>query len=249
MTQGEGDRLLELRRSVVAAVNELYEHNLITPTGGNLSVRCPDSDHILVTASRIFKGNLGPEHVLEVDSKGKPVTVGAAEAQGALFTGSGTQGPAGSEPFPPGRRIRPSVETGMHLAIYAARPDVGAVVHTHAPLATVWGLFDEPVPALTVDSIKFTEMRVVAFSAPGSRELATQTAEALNRGPAALLRNHGLVTVGKDLREAVNTALALEESLRVSLLARLGGLLGLAGKEPATIPPKAVEFLKKFFIG
>jgi ribulose-5-phosphate 4-epimerase/fuculose-1-phosphate aldolase len=37
----------------------------------------------------------------------------------------------------------------MHLAVYEARPDVGAVVHTHAPMATIWGLFDEPVPVLT----------------------------------------------------------------------------------------------------
>jgi len=81
---------------------------------------CPDSDHVLVTTSQIFKGGLGPEHVLEVDAKGKPVE----QEQDAPF----------------GRRIRPSVETGMHQAIYAARPDVGAVVHTHAPPATVWGL-------------------------------------------------------------------------------------------------------------
>lgn len=225
------DRLLELRKSVLTAVNELYEHSLITPTGGNLSIRCPDTDHVLVTASQIFKGALGPEHILEVDAKGKPV-----EAEGL-------EAPA----F--GRRIRPSVETGMHQAIYAARPDVGAVVHTHAPLATFWGLFDEPVLPLTIDHIRFMEMKVVPFAAPGSRELAGLAAEALVRGHAVLLRNHGLVTVGKDLREAVNTALALEESLKITLLARFGRLLGLAGAEPAVIPPKAAEFLKKVMIG
>lgn len=224
------DRLLELKKSVVAAVNELYDHELITPTGGNLSVRCPDSDHVLVTVSQIFKGGLGPEHILEVDAKGKAVV---EEEQNTTF----------------GRRLRPSVETGMHQAIYAARPDVGAVVHTHAPRATVWGLFDEPVEPLTIDHIRFTAMKTVPFAAPGSRELAGLASEALARGSAALLRNHGLVTVGKDLREAVNTALALEESLRITFLSRVGKLLGLAGGDPAVIPPKAAEFLKKVMIG
>ncbi len=229
LVQTEG-RLLELKESIVAAVNELYDHELVTPTGGNLSVRCPDSDHILVTASQIFKGALGPQHILEVDAKGKPV---AEEEPDAPF----------------GRRIRPSVETGMHQAIYTARPDIGAVVHTHAPLATVWGLFDEPIQPLTIDHIRFTAIKTVPFAAPGSRELAGLTSEALVRGSAVLLRNHGLVTAGKDLREAVNTAMALEETLRITFLARMGRLLGLAGGDPAVIPPKAAEFLKKVMIG
>ena len=225
-----GDRLLELKQAVVAAVNELYDHGLITPTGGNVSVRCPDSDHILITASQIYKGALSPVHILEVDAKGKPV---------------GPEDP--NTPF--GHRLRPSVETGMHQAVYAARPDVGAVVHTHAPLATVWGLFDEPVEPLTIDHIRFGTMKTVPFAAPGSRELAWSVSEALIRGPAVLLRNHGLVTVGKDLREAVNQALALEETLKITLLARIAKSLGLAGTGPAVIPAKAVEFLRKVMVG
>jgi autoinducer 2 (AI-2) kinase len=238
----EQDRWLDLRQALVDAVNELYEHELITPTGGNLSVRLPESENILITASQIFKGDLGPEHILEVDAQGKQVT--SAMTQDALPFARSSVAPG----HPGGRKIRPSVESGMHLAIYAARPDVGAVVHTHSPLATVWGLFDEPVPALTMDSIRFTEMRVVPFAAPGSRELATAAAESLARGPAALLRNHGLITVGVDLRDAVNTALALEETLKIVLLARAVSLSGLAGKEPAAIPAKAAEFLKKVLI-
>ena len=236
-TEQAEDRLLELKKSVVAAVNELYEHGLITPTGGNLSIRCPDSDHILITASQIWKGGLGPEHILEVDPKGKTI-IAEGDTPHTL-----PSAPAG------GRRIRPSVETGMHLGIYAARPDVGAIVHTHAPMATVWGLYDEPVTPLTIEHIRFADMKTVPFAAPGSRELASLTAEALSRGSAALLRNHGLVTVGKDLREAVNVALSLEEILGITLLARMGKLLGLGGGEPAVIPAKAAEFLKKVLTG
>ncbi len=232
MPEVSSAQLLELRKEVAAAVGELYQHGLFTPTGGNLSVRCPDSDHILVTASQVFKGALLPEHVLEVNAQGRPV----GEEPAALGA-------------PVARRVRPSVETGMHLAVYESRPDVGAVVHTHAPISTLWGLFDGPVPALTLDCLRFTGMRTVPFAAPGSRELALLVAEALVEGQATLLRNHGLVTVGKDLREACNVALALEESLRTVLWARLLAAPGLIGQEPAVIPPKAAEFLRKVLIG
>lgn len=241
MSETKADRRLELRKSVIAAVNELYQHGLITPTGGNISVRCPEGGNILITASQIFKGDLGPEHVLEVDAKGNVVPSPEEEKTVLGWT---PDAPPLSAPRP-----RPSVETGMHLAIYATRPDVGAVVHTHAPLATAWGLFDEPIAPLTLDHIRFTETRVVPFSPPGSNELASSTAEALVRGPAALLRNHGLVTVGLDLRQAISTALALEESLKISFAARLGQLAGLAGGGPAVIPARAAEFLKKILVG
>ncbi len=227
--QTRDDRLPALKQAVVETVNELYEHGLITPTGGNVSVRLPDTGHILITASQIFKGGLGPEHVLEVDDQGRPVR---------------EPPPTGSS----GARIRPSVETGMHLAVYASRPDVGAVVHTHAPLATVWSLFEEPVPPLTLEAVRFTDLRTVPFAPPGSNDLAVRTAEALARGPAVLLRNHGLVTVGRDLREALNITFALEESLKTAFMARLAVLCGFRGGEPALIPPKAVEFLRKVVI-
>ena len=242
MRELEQDRWLDLRQAVVDTVNELYEHELITPTGGNVSVRLPGSENILITASRMFKGSLGPEHILEVDSEGHPVT--GAMVQDALPFVHRLSAPSQAA----SRRIRPSVESGMHLAVYAARPDVGAVIHTHAPLATVWGLFDEPVPALTLEAIRFTDMRTVPFSTPGSHELATAVAESLARNPAALLRNHGLITVGTDLRDAINTALSLEETLKIVLLARTMCLSGPAGKEPSLIPSKAADFLRKVLI-
>ncbi len=228
MTQ-VGDVISSLKAAIVAAVEELYREGLITPSGGNVSARCPNSDHILITASQIPKGTFTPDHILEVDSRGAMIAAAEADAEA---------------PRPAGR-LRPSVETGLHQAVYAARPDVGAVIHTHAPLATVWGLFDEPVPPLTIDCLRFTDVRVIPFATPGSNELATTAAEALTRSPAVLLRNHGLVTVGRGLSEAASVALALEETLKTVFLARLGQSLGLAGKEPAVIPQRAADFMRK----
>jgi L-fuculose-phosphate aldolase len=97
----------------------------------------------------------------------------------------------------------PSVELPMHLAVLAARPDVGAVVHTHSPCATALSLGSgSPVP--------------VARAAPsGSAELGRAVLEAAGDGDAVVVRGHGPVCFGVDLAAAVSRALALEEQARL----------------------------------
>src|SRR5262249_19661915 len=87
---------------------------------------------------------------------------------------------------------RPSVELPMHLAVYAARPDVGAVVHTHSPLATA----SPPAP--------------VAEGVSGTAELGTAVVAAVGEGFEVVMRNHGPVCFGVDLAEALARAFELE---------------------------------------
>jgi L-fuculose-phosphate aldolase len=87
---------------------------------------------------------------------------------------------------------KPSVELPMHLAVLAARPDVGAVVHTHSPCATA----RPSVP--------------VAEGVSGTAELGAAVVAAARNGDAVVMRNHGPVCFGADLAEALERALALE---------------------------------------
>lgn len=203
----------QLRRKLVATVDELFKAGLITPTGGNISVRLPGG--ALITPSGMHKGSLRPADLVEVDAAGRPKTPGA----------------------------RPSIETGMHLLVYARRPDVNAVIHTHAPMATLLGLVDLPVSPVTLDAVRFTDLPRIPFALPGSAELAESVAEGLGASAAALLRNHGLLTVGADLRAAANVALALEEVAHLVITCKL------LGREPSTIPPEAIAALKRLLIG
>ena len=94
---------------------------------------------------------------------------------------------------------KPSVELPMHLAVLAARPDVGAVVHTHSPLATA----HPPVP--------------VAEAAPsGTPELGAAVLVAAGAGDAVVISGHGPVCFGADLAAALRRAFELEERARVS---------------------------------
>ena len=87
---------------------------------------------------------------------------------------------------------KPSVELPMHLAVYAARPDVGAIVHTHSPRATA----SPPAP--------------VAVGESGTRELGAAVAAAAGEGHAVVMRDHGPVCFGADLAEALARAFELE---------------------------------------
>jgi L-fuculose-phosphate aldolase len=87
---------------------------------------------------------------------------------------------------------RPSVELPMHLAVLAARPDVGAVVHTHSPRATA----NPPVP--------------VAVGVSGTAELGDAVVEAAGGGLAVVMRDHGPVCFGSDLADALERAFELE---------------------------------------
>ena len=86
----------------------------------------------------------------------------------------------------------PSVELPIHLAVLAARPDVGAVVHTHSPHATA----EPPVP--------------VAEGVSGTPELGAAVFEAAAGGNAVVIRDHGPVCFGADLAEALAHAFAIE---------------------------------------
>jgi L-fuculose-phosphate aldolase len=88
----------------------------------------------------------------------------------------------------------PSVELPMHLAVLAARPDVGAIVHTHSPRATA----RPPVP--------------VAVGLSGTQELGAAVLEAAAGGNAVVIQDHGPVCFGADLAEAVACAFSVEAS-------------------------------------
>jgi ribulose-5-phosphate 4-epimerase/fuculose-1-phosphate aldolase len=201
----------DIRSQIIFIVDELYDAGLITPKGGNLSTRLPDSEDVWITPTQLYKGGLTEEKLIRVNLQGKRLE----------------------------GKDRPSVETPMHLLIYDRRRDVGAIIHSHAPMATVIGLLDEPVPPLTIEAIALAEAPRVPFMLSGTKELSQAVVDALGEGSAVLLQNHGLLTVGKDLREAANRAHQLEFAARTVVTCRL------LGGQPALIPDKLAEFLKK----
>lgn len=128
-----------------------------------------------------------------------------------------------------GRRVAgrhaPSRELPLHLAVYAARPDVSAIVHCHSPWATAWSFLDEPLAPATEEVAYFGigPVRRASRAATGSAALAAAAVDALGASLGVLLAGHGTLAVGPSADAALTVARALEHHAQVAWLLRLDG--------------------------
>jgi L-fuculose-phosphate aldolase len=122
---------------------------------------------------------------------------------------------------PPGSR--PSSETPLHRAVYAAT-DAGAIVHTHSHFATVLSTLVDELPPIHYAIHAFGgPVRVARYETFGTAALADSVTEALEGRTGALMANHGAIVCGRDLPHAVGLAVTLEWLASVYYHARLAG--------------------------
>ena len=135
----------------------------------------------------------------------------------------------------PEESARPSIEWRMHAQIYASRPDVGAILHTHSAFATARSFHEDPLVVLT-DERTYLELPLIPVSqqqSPGSCSLARSVASALGAGRATLLARHGVVAVGATLPDALAMAETVEHLAQIDWLLWNDGRL----RRGPTTPP------------
>jgi len=144
---------------------------------------------------------------------------------------------------------RRHIEYPIHTEIMARRGEVGAVVHTHSDAANAFAALDVPLRPLNHAGSLFSYPDVPRFTLTGglisTNELGQALAEALGSAPACLMPQHGLVATGKDLPEAVMTALLLDRACRTQLTAMAAGTLARWGSEEDTVAKRAVVWSDK----
>ena len=200
------------RQQLVNIVNELYSTQLITATGGNVSVRIPGTDELWITPSQLFKGDLSPEILVRINLDGESLDKGARS---------------------------PSSELLMHCAVYKARSDVQCVVHAHAPHATILANAELPFLPISTEAAFFADLPRIPFVMPGTQALGDAIVEAMGKGWAVLMQNHGLLVAGRSLRRAADMCEIIDRSSEVIL-----GCYAV-GKEPPTLPKDTVDMLRK----
>jgi L-fuculose-phosphate aldolase len=128
-----------------------------------------------------------------------------------------------------GRRVRgqrrPSSELAVHLRIYAQRPDIGAIVHAHPPVATGFAVAGEGFASCILPEVIFQVgwVPLVPYDMPGTEALARQFDPFLPTHDAFLMANHGAVTAGPTLSIAHQRMESLEHAARILLTSRLLG--------------------------
>ena len=188
----------DLREQVARTAREMSASGLVTGTSGNVSARTPEGA-VLITPSGLDYGWLEPDDVALVTLEGE------------MLEGS----------------LEPSSETPMHTGIYRARPEVGAVVHTHARFATTLSCLGWPIPPVHYMLTTLSEdgrIPLADYATYGTEELARHAGKALGGShKACLLRNHGTIAVGESPGEALARAVVLEEMAEIYYRARVAG--------------------------
>jgi L-fuculose-phosphate aldolase len=171
-----------LREDLVATARRMSELGLTPGMSGNVSVR--SGAGLLVTPSGLPYAGLTGDDAVALDADGTPRA---------------------------GQRV-PSSEWRLHRDILAARPDVGAIVHTHSLFCTSLSMLRRPIPAVhyLVVLAGSDDIPCADYATFGSAELAVSAVRALAGGNACLLANHGMVALGATLDAALRLAAEVE---------------------------------------
>lgn len=188
----------------------LYARELVAASDGNVSMRA-SKEHILLTPSGKNKGLVKTEEIIVLDLEGNTVE------------GTG----------------KASREYPMHRAIYRERADVNAVIHTHPVYATAFALAGKNLPEnyLIEMRMMLKGTKLADYATPGTMELVDAVRPCLPDSSAILLKNHGAVTVGKNLEDAFNKMEVLESIAKTIIMSRIIG-------EPEVISEENMRKLK-----
>jgi L-fuculose-phosphate aldolase len=178
----------------VHAAREMLRLGLVTGTSGNVSAR--EGDRVHITPSGLPYAEMTEADVVTLGLDGS-VIAGARE---------------------------PSSERRVHLAVYAARADARALVHTHSAHATAWSFLDEPLDTGTeeLEHAAGGAVLTARFSPSGSDEIAAAAVEALGARRAVLLGRHGVLAVGDSPAGALDACAAVERQAQIAWLLRGG---------------------------
>ncbi len=174
----------------------LKENKLISLSGGNVSCRLP-GDKILVTPSGMAYEGMVTDDIVTLDIDGNVI--------------EGTR--------------RPSVDSIALLHVYRNMSRVNAIIHTHQPYATAIGMvYDQVPPAVTtLANACAGVVNVAPFSSAASLAMGEETVNNIGDANAVILKNHGVITVGKTIKEALYAAVYMEDALKTLFIAKAMG--------------------------
>lgn len=180
-----------MKKNIAEIINvskEIYDKGLVSGKAGNISARY--GNVVAITPTLKSLSNLSQKDIVLVDMDGNVLTDG-----------------------------KPSSEVNMHLEIYKKRPDISAIVHTHSPYATGFAFSDKKLKRLEgFGAIKSPYLQSIEYEKPGSDELAKSASEGIGSEDVLILKNHGVICISDDLKEAMLLAVFVEETAKTQFV-------------------------------
>ncbi|NLU36920.1 MAG: class II aldolase/adducin family protein [Clostridiales bacterium] len=193
----------DIKMEIIKISKKLYDRQMVNSNEGNVSIR--SGDKVFITPSQVCKDELTEDMICVTDLEGN-------QLEGSM---------------------KPSSEIGLHLHIYKLRSDIKGIVHCHAPYSTAFAIARKPIVSkgYTEMIVLYDKIPVAAYGAPSTPEIYKDVKTYIHQTDAFLLANHGLVTVGKTLKDAYLLSESVESIARTLLYAHL-----LGGEYPLTQP-------------
>ncbi|MBN4062914.1 MAG: class II aldolase [Alkaliphilus sp.] len=205
----------QIREEIVQIGREMLNSSLVVGTWGNISARVPGKNYIAITPSGVDYNCIDASGIVVMDMEGN------------IIEGD----------------MKPSIEFGLHLAIYNNREDVNAIVHTHSTYCTAMAIARKPIPGACEDLVQIVggDVRVSTYALPGTLELGDNTVKALKDRNAVILANHGCLGAGKNLRETLKIVNVVEKSAKATIFAQLmGGVVELSKED--------IDIMRDFYL-
>ena len=183
----------EIKKEICDIGKRIYDHGFVAANDGNISVKVGPNEYYC-TPTGVSKGFMTPDMIIKIDANGNKID----------------------------GKLNPSSEIKMHMRVYQERPDAGAVVHAHPPVATAFTVagveLDQyilPEAILTIGNVPTCD-----YGMPSTMEIPESLMPYIQKHDAFLLKNHGALTVGNTLLRACFTMEEVEFNAKINLYAR-----------------------------
>lgn len=184
----------EAKNKVCEAGRQLLKEGLVARTWGNVSIKVSDTQMVITPSGRKYD-ELTPDEMVLVD-------IYTLKYEG---------------------KLKPSSELKLHCEVYKTRPNINAVIHTHQMYASIVAAAQQDVVVLDEAHQKILGAKIIKaapYALPNTKKITVETAKAIETSNAALMSNHGVVCIGKDLEDTFAVARTLEKACELFIASK-----------------------------
>ncbi|MDR0911243.1 MAG: class II aldolase/adducin family protein [Methanobrevibacter sp.] len=204
----------KLINSVLDVSKYVFERKLVSGKAGNISgrIKVDNNNVIAITPTLMSLNRLSFNDIVLVDINGNNIDIDSfnnIKKDNKIIKNNNIKNNNG----------KPSSEVLMHTYIYKNRKDINGIVHTHSPYATGFSFSNKKLKRMEgFGKIEREFLKEIPYKKPGTIELAKHSSIAISDEDVLILKEHGVISVGKTIEEAGDLAEFVEETAKIQFV-------------------------------